>query len=55
MDAGIVTNDMDFPVTPQAAAQVVEMADEQSRRAARLGNPAVTSNVPVRQLSEPAR
>ena len=28
MDAGIVTDDMDFPLTQQPAARVVEMADE---------------------------
>lgn len=27
----IVTNDMDFPIAPQAAAQVVEMLEEQLR------------------------
>ena len=27
MDAGIVTDDMDFPITQQPAAQVVEMTD----------------------------
>ena len=39
MAAGIVTNEMDLPVTPQAAAQVVELADEQSRGAALCGAP----------------
>jgi hypothetical protein len=39
MEAGIVTDDMDFPVTPPAAAQLVEMADEQSRRAVLFGEP----------------
>jgi hypothetical protein len=34
MDTGMVTDDMDFPVTQQPVAQVAEMADEQSRRAA---------------------
>jgi hypothetical protein len=33
MDAGIVTDDMDFPIPQQVATQVIEMTDEQNRGA----------------------
>src|SRR5215831_4271239 len=39
MDAGVVTDDMDFPETPQPVAKVIEMADEQSCRATLFGEP----------------
>src|SRR5215469_15503772 len=39
MDTGIVTNDMDFAVAQQTAAQIVEMTDEQSCGAALFGEP----------------
>ena len=37
MTTDVVTEDMDFAVTQQATAQVIEMAHEQSRTAALFG------------------